>query len=76
MRIKRLRKITKIAYTEPIFDHFDADAKDEWEDIKEALLSNRCMMRFDHRKRLYLHTDYSALSFGYVALQPGDDNSS
>ena len=33
-------------------------------------------MRFDHKKRLYLRTDYSALSFGYVALQPGDDNSS
>ena len=33
-------------------------------------------MRFDHRKRLYLCTDYSALSFGYVALQPGDDTSS
>ena len=33
-------------------------------------------MQFDHRKRLYLRSDYSALSFGYAALQPADEEES
>ena len=34
------------------------------------------MRRCQHKKRLYLCTDYSALAFGFVALQPADDKDS
>ena len=44
VRMKRLRGITKNLYSEPGASHFDKAAKDEWEDIKQALLSDRCIM--------------------------------
>ena len=40
------------------------------------MLSDQFMMRFEHRKRLYLHTDFSAISFGYADIQPGDNKDS
>ena len=42
--IKRLRKITKSVYSEPVAPHFGKAAKDKWEDIKQALLSDRCII--------------------------------
>ena len=76
VRAKRLREITKLVYLEPVAPHFDEAARAEWEDIKCALLSDHCMMRFDYRKRLFLRTDFSALSFGYATTQPADDKES
>ena len=50
-----------------------AEAKAAYEDIKSAILDNPCIQRFDHKKLIVLQTDFSALGFGYVLLQPGDD---
>ena len=75
-RVSRLREIMKLEYTESASPHFDTAAKAEWEDIKNALVSDPCLARFDHRKRLYLRTDFSSLGFGYAALQPANDDAS
>ena len=76
-RVSRLRTIMKdYDYTDDIKPHFNDAAKAEWEDIKSALLADPCLARFDHRKRLYLRTDFSSLGFGYAALQPADDEAS
>jgi hypothetical protein len=42
-------------------------------DIKNAILSDPCILRFDYRKLIMLHTDFSCLGFGWVLCQPGDD---
>ncbi len=47
-----------------------------WEDLKGAILSDPCIRRFDHRKLIVLHTNFSSLGFGFVLLQPGNDEAS
>ena len=42
--------------------------------MRQAILSDPCLRRFDHRKLLVLRTDFSADGFGYVACQPADDD--
>jgi hypothetical protein len=46
------------------------------EDLKGAILSDPCIQRFDHRKLIVLRTDFSSKGFGYVLLQPGNDEAS
>ncbi len=44
--------------------------------MQNALLDDPCLKRYDHQKLLVLCTDFSTDGFGYVALQPGDDEAS
>jgi hypothetical protein len=60
-------------YTDPVGPYWLPNAKATFLDIRSALLSNLCLMRYDHRLLLVLRTNFSANGFGYVALQPGDD---
>ena len=53
-RVSRLHEITKLESTETVEPHFDESARKEWEDIKEALLSDPCLAHYDHTQRLYL----------------------
>jgi Pyruvate/2-oxoacid:ferredoxin oxidoreductase delta subunit len=46
---------------------WDSTAKAKWEDIKNALLSDPCLQRFTHRKRVYVLTDFCKDGFGYCA---------
>ena len=46
------------------------------DEMRNAILNDPCLKQYDHRKLLVLHTDFSADGFGYVALQPGDDEAS
>jgi hypothetical protein len=39
-------------------------------------LSDLCIECFDHRKLIVLHTNFSSLGFGFVLLQPGNDEAS
>ena len=39
----------------------------------DALLADPCLARFDPEKRCYLLTDWSALGFDAVHMQPADD---
>ena len=64
---------SKLVHSEPVAPYFDDAAKAEWEDIKSYMLSDHYMMWFDHRMRLYRRAEFSAISFGYAATQPGDD---
>ena len=50
-----------------------SEAKAAYDNIKLAILDNPCIKRFDHKKLIVLHKDFSSLGFGYVLLQPGDD---
>ena len=42
--------------------------------MRQAILADPCLRRYDHRKLLVLCTDFSADGFGYVACQPADDD--
>jgi hypothetical protein len=76
MRAEPLRTIRKQEYTLPVAAHWTPEAEGAWEDLKEAILSDPCIQRFDYRKLTVLHSDFSAQGFGFVLLQPGNDEAS
>jgi hypothetical protein len=71
-----LRALIKEEYTDPIADHWTPQAEIAWTDLKNAILLDPCIQRFDHRKLVVLRTDFSSFGFGYVLLQPGNNEAS
>jgi hypothetical protein len=46
------------------------------DDVKDAILLDSCLMRFNHNRLVVLWTNFSSLRFGYVVCRPGTDESS
>ncbi len=76
MRAEPLRTICKQEYTKPVAAHWKPGAEGAWEDLKEAILLDPCILRFDYRKLTVLRSDFSARGFGFVFLQPGNNEAS
>ena len=76
MRAAPLRSLIKGEYTDSIADHWTPQAESARNDLKEAILLDPCIQRFDYRKLVVLRTDFSSFGFGYVLLQPGNDEAS
>ena len=68
-----MREILQLPYTEPSAPHWDREAQTGFEDVKLAIVSDPCLKQFDHNKLVIIRTDSSALGFGHVAVQPGDN---
>ena len=66
--------VTKQEYNKAVGPHWTPEAQGAWDDLKNALLSDPCAQRFDHRKLLVLRTDFSSMGLVYVLLQSGNDN--
>jgi hypothetical protein len=73
--MEALRTVTKQDYTEEVGPHWTPEAQAAWEDLKGAILANPCIQRFDHRI-IVLRSNFSVKGFGYVLLQPGNDEAS
>ena len=54
-------------------DMWSKEVNDAWEFIKNAIISDPVLVRFDYRKRIYTRTDYCNAGMGTVALQPASD---
>jgi hypothetical protein len=67
---------TKFEYTKNVAPHWSAPAQAAFEDIKQAILSNPCLKRFNHQRLIVLLMDFSSQGFVYIVCQPGDDNAS
>ncbi len=76
IRVAPLRDVTRQEYTNAIDPFWMPKAQGAWEDLKGAILSDPCIQRFDHCKLIVLQTDFSSLGFGFVLLQPGNDDAS
>jgi hypothetical protein len=76
MHAEPLRRICKQEYTKPVAAHWIPEAEGAWEDLKEAIMSDPCIQRFDYRKLCVLCTDFSSRGFGYVLLQPANNEAS
>jgi hypothetical protein len=77
LRIAPLREFTiKSEYTDPVAPLWSDAAQRSLEDVKDAILSDPCLMCFDHHRLLVLRTDFSAKGYGFVVCQPGTDESS
>jgi hypothetical protein len=75
-RITRLCEIMKLDSTDLVAPHWDNHAQSEFDDIRNAILSDPVLRRFDYRKRIYLLSDFSKHGFGYCAAQPSNDEAS
>jgi len=73
MRAAPLRALIKGEYTDPIVEHWILQAEAAWNDLKDAILSDPCIQRFDHRKLVVLRTYFSSFDFCYVLLHPGNN---
>ncbi len=71
--VAALRGITKQKYTDAGGRHWTPEAKGAWEDLKGAILSNPCIQCIHHCKLIVLRTNFSSLGFGFVLLQPGNN---
>jgi hypothetical protein len=70
--ITPLRKIAKQEFTNPVAPYWMDAAQVASNNIKNAILSNPCIMCFVCRKLIVLQTDFSNLGFGWVLCQLGD----
>jgi hypothetical protein len=76
LRVAPLREITKQEYTNPVAQYWNEAAQHSIDDMKNAILANPCILRFDYQKLMVLRTDFSCLGFGWVLCQPGNDEAS
>ena len=77
LRVSHLRELTiKREYTEPVADLWTEECQRAFDDIRNAILSDPCLLRFNHRRLIVLRTDFSAKGFGYVVCQPSNDAAS
>jgi hypothetical protein len=74
--IAPLCELTKHEYTNPIGPLWTDATQAALDNMKNAIISNPCLQQFDYRKLVVLCTDFSALGFGYVLLQPGNNDAS
>ncbi len=73
LRIVPLCKLTKLNFADSTTPHWTPEVQAALADMKNAILSDPCLLRFDHRKLIVLHIDFSKLGFGFVLCQPATD---
>ena len=67
---------TNFEYTDSVTPHWTTAAQESFEDIKQSILSDPCLMRFNHQRLIVLCTDFSSHGFSYVVCLPGNDKAS
>jgi hypothetical protein len=72
--IALLCNLTKHEYTNPLGPLWTDTAQAAWDDMKHAIINNPCLQQLDYPKLVVLRTNFSALGFGYVPLQPGNND--
>jgi hypothetical protein len=74
LRITPLHKLTiNHEYTDLVAPIWTDTALQALNDIKGAILSDPCLMRFNHKCLVVIRTDFSSKGFGYIVCQPGTD---
>jgi hypothetical protein len=77
LRIIPLRELmAKREYTDPVAGIWTEACQRSLDDIREAIISDPCLLRYNRDCLVILHTGFSALGFGYVVCQAGTDKAS
>ncbi len=72
-----LRTLTiKREYTEPVDGIWNNGCQRSFDDIRNAIISDPCILCFNHRQLVILCTNFTSQGFGYVVCQPGTDKAS
>ncbi len=73
-RIAPLQEVMQDDYTVPVGTAWMDHANAAFDEMRQAILSDPVLCRYDHRKLLVLRMDFSANGFGYVACQPTNND--
>ncbi len=77
LRIIPLRELTaKHEYTDPVVGIWTKACQRSLDDIREAIISNPCLLCYNRDRLVILRTNFSGLGFGYVVCQAGTDKAS
>ena len=77
LHIAPLREITiKSEYSNPVALLWTDAAQRSMDDVKDDILSDPCLMRFNHNCLVVLWSDFLSPGFGFGVCQPGTDDSS
>jgi hypothetical protein len=77
IRIQPLRELTiKREYTEPVAEIWTDACQGSFDDVRDAILSDPCLLRYNCARLVILRSDFSSLGFGYVVCQPATDEAS
>jgi hypothetical protein len=77
LRVAPLRElVTNNEYVDPVAPIWTGAAQHAMDDLKESILSDPCLMRFNHNRLVVLRTDFLSAGFGYVVCQPNTDEAS
>ena len=61
-------------YTESVGNLWTLAARKTFDDLRNSILCNPCLRRFDPKKLTVLCTDFFAKGFGYVVCQADNDD--
>jgi hypothetical protein len=61
-------------YTKPIGDMWMLDVQSTFDSLRNSILEDPCLRRFNPAKLTVLRTDFSSKGFGYVVCQPDNDD--
>jgi hypothetical protein len=61
-------------YTKTISYMWTLDVQSTFDSLRNFILEDPCLRRFDPAKLTVLRTDFPSKGFGYVVCQPDDDN--
>ncbi len=74
LRISPHQTLTvKQEYTEPVDSIWNDGCQRSVNDIHNAIISDPCLLRFNHWRLVILSTDFLSQGFDYVDCQPGTD---
>ena len=74
IRVEPLRRIMERDYTEAVGDHWTPTARKTFDDLRNSILCDLCLRRFNPKKLTVLRTDFFAKGFGYLVCQADDDD--
>jgi hypothetical protein len=74
IRVEPLLRIMERDYTEAVGDLWTPTARKTFDDLRNSILCDPCLRRFNPKKLTVLRTEFSAKGFGYVVCQADDDN--
>ena len=76
IRVEPLRRIMERDYTEAVGNLWTPTAHETFDDLRNSILCDPCLGRFNPKKLTVLRTDFSAKGFGYDVCQADDDDDS
>ena len=68
--------VTNNDYLDPVGPIWTDATQFAMDDLRNSILADPCLMRFNPNRLVVLRTNFSARGFGYVICQPGTDAAS